>query len=80
MRRSDFTEMGSAGVTIAGQPLDHHLYHFQLANLRQRTTPPAFPLKTCYCEGLRKYSRIMMGVGRDLATAAMTITISMPFQ
>ena len=28
---SDFTEMGSAGVTIAGQPLDHRLYHFRLA-------------------------------------------------
>lgn len=28
---SDFTDMGSAGVTIAGQPLDHRLYHFRLA-------------------------------------------------
>ncbi len=27
---SDFTDMGSAGVTIAGQPLDHLLYHFRL--------------------------------------------------
>jgi hypothetical protein len=28
---SDFTDMGSTGVTIAGQPLDHLLYHFRLA-------------------------------------------------
>ncbi len=28
---SDFTDMGKAGVTIAGQPLDHRLYHFRLA-------------------------------------------------
>jgi hypothetical protein len=28
---SDFTDMGSSGVTIAGQPLDHRLYHFRLA-------------------------------------------------
>lgn len=28
---SDFTDMGGAGITIAGQPLDHRLYHFRLA-------------------------------------------------
>ena len=28
---SDFTRMGSLGVTVAGQPLDHMLYHFRLA-------------------------------------------------
>lgn len=28
---SDFTDMGSLGVTIAGQPLDHLVYHFRLA-------------------------------------------------
>ncbi len=27
---SDFTDMGKLGVTIAGQPLDHLLYHFRL--------------------------------------------------
>lgn len=27
---SDFTDMGTFGVTIAGQPLDHLLYHFRL--------------------------------------------------
>jgi hypothetical protein len=27
---SDFTDMGSLGVTIASQPLDHLLYHFRL--------------------------------------------------
>lgn len=27
---SDFTDMSSLGVTIAGQPLDHLLYHFRL--------------------------------------------------
>ncbi len=28
---SDFTHMGSLGVSIAGQSLDHRLYHFRLA-------------------------------------------------
>lgn len=28
---SDFTDMGEFGVTIAGAPLDHRLYHFRLA-------------------------------------------------
>lgn len=29
---SDFIDMGGAGVTIAGQPLDHRLCHFRLAH------------------------------------------------
>lgn len=28
---SDFTDMSGFGITIAGQPLDHRLYHFRLA-------------------------------------------------
>jgi hypothetical protein len=28
---SDFTDMGKLSITIAGQPLDHRLYHFRLA-------------------------------------------------
>src|SRR5829696_6400484 len=28
---SDFTDMGDAGITVAGAPLDHRLYHFRLA-------------------------------------------------
>ena len=28
---SDFTDMGQLGIAIAGQPLDHRLYHFRLA-------------------------------------------------
>jgi transposase InsO family protein len=31
MGLSDFTDMGELGVTIAGEPLDHRLYHFRLA-------------------------------------------------
>src|ERR1700750_3122309 len=31
MGLSDFTDMGSLGVTIAGAPLLHRLYHFRLA-------------------------------------------------
>ena len=31
MGLSDFTDMGRAGITIDGQPLDHRLYHFRLA-------------------------------------------------
>ena len=28
---SDFTHMGALGVSVAGRPLDHMLYHFRLA-------------------------------------------------
>ena len=28
---SDFTHMGSLGVTVSGRPLEHMLYHFRLA-------------------------------------------------
>ena len=28
---SDFTEMAGLGITVAGQPLEHRLYHFRLA-------------------------------------------------
>ncbi|TVP76927.1 MAG: IS21 family transposase [Thioalkalivibrio sp.] len=31
MGLSDFTDMGRLAVSIAGQPLDHRLYHFRLA-------------------------------------------------
>jgi transposase InsO family protein len=31
MGLSDFTDMGGLGVTIAGEPLGHRLYHFRLA-------------------------------------------------
>ena len=31
MGLSDFTDMGDVGITIAGVPLEHRLYHFRLA-------------------------------------------------
>jgi len=31
MGLSDFTDMGKLGVSIAGEPLEHRLYHFRLA-------------------------------------------------
>jgi hypothetical protein len=31
MGLSDFTDMAELGVTIAGEPLAHRLYHFRLA-------------------------------------------------
>ena len=31
MGLSDFTDMAEAAVSIAGQPLDHRLFHFRLA-------------------------------------------------
>jgi hypothetical protein len=30
MGLSDFTDMAEAAVSIAGQPLDHRLFHFRL--------------------------------------------------
>ena len=32
MGLSDFTDMADLGVTVAGQPLIHRLYHFRLAS------------------------------------------------
>ena len=32
---SDFTSMNSLGITMAGQPLDHMLYHFTLTSNRR---------------------------------------------
>ena len=32
MGLSDFTAMGKPGVTVAGEPSDHRLYHFRLAH------------------------------------------------
>ena len=31
MGLSDFTDMGGLGITIAGEPFAHRLYHFRLA-------------------------------------------------
>jgi hypothetical protein len=31
MGLSDFTDMAELGVTVAGTPLEHRLYHFRLA-------------------------------------------------
>jgi hypothetical protein len=31
MGLSDFTAMAALGITIAGEPFDHRLYHFRLA-------------------------------------------------
>jgi len=31
MGLSDFTDMGALGITIAGEPFEHRLYHFRLA-------------------------------------------------
>ncbi len=31
MGLSDFTDMAGSGVTVAGEPLPHRLYHFRLA-------------------------------------------------
>jgi hypothetical protein len=31
MGLSDFTDMAEAGITVAGEPLAHRLYHFRLA-------------------------------------------------
>ena len=33
MGLSDFTDMGQAGVSVAGVALEHRLYHFRLAYL-----------------------------------------------
>ena len=36
---SDFTDMGDVGITVAGAPLDHRLYHFRLAYSGLRACP-----------------------------------------
>jgi hypothetical protein len=39
---SDFTDMADAGVRIAGQTLDHRLYHFVLAYSAWEHAEPVF--------------------------------------
>src|SRR3978361_466945 len=39
---SDFTDMADAGVSIAGQTLDHRLYHFVLAYSAWEHAEPGF--------------------------------------
>jgi hypothetical protein len=63
MGLSDFTDMGDAGITIAGAALDHRLYHFRLSLSapcttlsriagidRTRTLPPSFGI-SCFRAG-----------------------------
>jgi len=39
MGLSDFSDMRDLGITIAGEPLDHRLYHFRLPFLGLRIRP-----------------------------------------
>lgn len=47
---SDFTEMGSLGVTIAGQPFDHLFYHFVLTYSNWETG------RICFSESMESLS------------------------
>ena len=64
---SDFTRMGSLGVTVAGQPLYHMLYHFRLAwsgfaHARVVLGGESF---TALAEGLQDATRNNRGVAHE---------------
>jgi hypothetical protein len=55
---SDFTEMGSLGVTVGGVPLEHRLYHFRLgawaaefSGVTRRAGAQALPRYRDGCDG-----------------------------
>jgi hypothetical protein len=48
---SDFTHMGDLGITLAGQPFDHMVYHFILTSSNWETGT------VCFSEGFESLSR-----------------------
>ena len=55
LAQSDFTHMGSLGVTIAGQPFDHLVYHFVLPYSNWETG------SVCFSESLESLSEGLQG-------------------
>ena len=70
----DFPHMGSLGVTVAGQPLDHMLYHFRLA--RSGFTHARVVLGgesfTALAEGLQGALRHLGGAPREHRTDSLS--------
>ena len=71
---SDFTRMGSLGVTVAGQPLDHMLYHFRLpwSGFTYARVVPGGESFTALTEGLRGALWHLGGAPREHRTDSLS--------
>ena len=74
MGLSDFTAMGKLGVTIAGEPLDHRLYHFRLAysGFQHAHVVLGGESYVALAEGLQNALWTLGGVPRDHRTDSLS--------
>lgn len=74
MGLSDFTAMGQLGVTIAGEPLDHRLYHFRLAygGVQHAHVVLGGESYVALAEGLRNALWTLGGVPHDYRTDSLS--------
>jgi hypothetical protein len=75
--QSDFTRMGSLGVTITGQPFDHMIYHFVLTFSNWETGTICFSESfESLSEGLQNALWELGGVPRAHRTDRMTTAVN----
>lgn len=79
LSQSDFTHMGTLGITIAGEPFDHLLYHFTLTYSNWETG------SICFSESFEALSRGLQdalwelgGVPEEHRTDRMTTAVAKP--
>lgn len=74
MGLSDFTAMGKFGVTIAGEPLNHRLYHFRLAysGFQHAHVVLGGESYVALAEGLQNALWTLGGVPRDHRTDSLS--------
>lgn len=74
MGLSDFTAMGKLGVTVAGVPLDHRLYHFRLAysGFQHAHVVLGGESYVALAEGLQNALWTLGGVPRDHRTDSLS--------
>ena len=74
MGLSDFTAMGKFGVTIAGEPLNHRLYHFRLAyrGFQHAHVVLGGESDVALAEGLQNALWTLGGVPRDHRTDSLS--------
>jgi len=75
--QSDFTRMGSLGLTIAGQPFDHMIYHFVLTYSNWETGTVCFSESfESLCEGLQNALFELGGTPRMHQSDRMSAAVS----
>jgi hypothetical protein len=78
---SDFTHMTSLGVTLAGQPFDHMVYHFVLTYSNWETASICFSESfESLAEGLQRALWELGGVPQRHRTDRMSLAVNNPSQ